>query len=203
MGCLFLFLFFLLGRFFFLTLGSLRCQSTSCHGTRCCFLAQPCLNHIEKTQLRTDIPRRQTKRTEDTQDNNDALTLLRLQQHVLRLTTAQAALENIQTLCMRLLCTTLPVHKIVEHLTQPSAASTACESGLKPRLTLLKKQSNNDNCRSHNSCGKNLPELLPPQKECCLGATNTPISKPAMMCTLPTCHNQVAELPNVNRLHLL
>ena len=26
--------------------------------------------------------------------------------------------------------------------------------------------------------------------------TNTPISKPAMMCTLPTCHNQVAELPN-------
>ena len=82
----------------FLTLGSFRCQSTSRHGTRCCFLAQPCLHHIEKTQLRTDMPRRQTKRTEDTQDNNDALTLLRLQQHVLQLTTAKAALEDIQTL---------------------------------------------------------------------------------------------------------
>ena len=93
MGCLFLF--FFLGRFLFLTLGSFRCQSTSRHGTRCCFLAQPCLNHIEKTQLRTDM---QTKRTEDTQDNNDALTLLRLQQHVLQLTTAKAALENIPTL---------------------------------------------------------------------------------------------------------
>ena len=48
--------------------------------------------------MRTDMPRRQTKRTEDTQDNNDALTLLRLQQHVLQLTTAKAALEDIQTL---------------------------------------------------------------------------------------------------------
>ena len=82
----------------FSTVGSFRCQSTSRHGTRCCFLAQPYLNHIQKTQLRTDMPRRQTKKTENTQDSNDALTLLRLQQHVLQLTTAKAALEDIQTL---------------------------------------------------------------------------------------------------------
>ena len=82
-----------------LTLGSVRCQSTSCHGTRCCFLAQPYLNHIKKkTQLRTDMPRRQMKRTETTEDKNDALTLLRLQQHVLKLTAAKAALEGVQTL---------------------------------------------------------------------------------------------------------
>ena len=84
--------------FLFLTLGSFRCQSTSRHGTRCCFLAQPYLNHIKRTQLRTDMPCRQTKKTENTQDCNDALTLLRLQQHVLQLTTAKAALEDIQTL---------------------------------------------------------------------------------------------------------
>ena len=82
----------------FSTLGSFRCQSTSRHGNRCCFLAQPYLNHIKKTQLRTDMPRRQTKKTENTQGGNDALTLLRLQQHVLQLTTAKAALEDIQTL---------------------------------------------------------------------------------------------------------
>ena len=41
---------------------------------------------------------------EDTQDNNDALTLLRLQQQVLQLTTAKVALEDIQTLVQRLLC---------------------------------------------------------------------------------------------------
>ena len=66
---------------------------------RCCFLAQPYLNHSKKkTQLRTDMPRRQTKRTKTTEDKNDALTLLRLQQHVLKLTAAKAALEGVQTL---------------------------------------------------------------------------------------------------------
>ena len=72
MGCHFLFFFLLSWAvFLFLTLGSFRYQSTSRHGTRCCFLAQPYLNHIEKTQLRTDMPRRQTKRTENIQDNNE------------------------------------------------------------------------------------------------------------------------------------
>ena len=44
------------------------------------------------------MPRRQTKKTETTQDKNDALTLLRLQQHVHQLAAAKAALEDIQTL---------------------------------------------------------------------------------------------------------
>ena len=44
------------------------------------------------------MPRRQKKGTESTEDNNDALTLLRLQQHVLQLTTAKTALEDIQRL---------------------------------------------------------------------------------------------------------
>ena len=44
------------------------------------------------------MPRRQTKKTETTEDNNDALTLLRLQQHVLQITAAKAALESVQTL---------------------------------------------------------------------------------------------------------
>lgn len=44
------------------------------------------------------MPRRQKKGTETTENNDDALTLLRLQQHVLQLTTANTALEDIQTL---------------------------------------------------------------------------------------------------------
>ena len=44
------------------------------------------------------MPRRQKKGTESTEDNDDALTLLRLQQHVLQLTTAKTALEDIQKL---------------------------------------------------------------------------------------------------------
>ena len=153
-----------LGVFLVFNTGSFGCQSTSRHGTRCCFLAQPYLNHITETQLRTDMLRRQTKTTENTQDSNNALTLFRLQQHVLQLTTAKAALEDIQTLVHETTCPTLPVHKIVEHCTQPSVASIACESGWKPMLTLLSK-SNNDNCRSHNGCGKNFQELPPPPPE--------------------------------------
>ena len=81
-----------------LPVGSFGCQSTSRHGTWCCFLAQPWLNCWQKTQVRTDMRRRQKKRTESTEDNNDVLTLLRLQQHVLQLTTAKTALEDIQRL---------------------------------------------------------------------------------------------------------
>ena len=44
------------------------------------------------------VPRRPRKVTGSTEDNNDALTLLRLQQHVLQLTEANAALEDIQKL---------------------------------------------------------------------------------------------------------
>ena len=56
--------FFYSSIFLFLTLGSFRCQSTSRYGTQCCFLAQPYLNHIKKTQLQTDMMRRQTEKTE-------------------------------------------------------------------------------------------------------------------------------------------
>ena len=43
------------------------------------------------------MPRRQKKET-DSAGNNDALTLLRLQQQVLQLTTAKTALEDVQKL---------------------------------------------------------------------------------------------------------
>ena len=43
------------------------------------------------------MPRRQKKET-DVAGNNDALTLLRLQQHVLKLTAAKTALEDVQQL---------------------------------------------------------------------------------------------------------
>ena len=79
-----------------LPVGSFGCQSTSRHGTRCCFLAQPCSNHCQETQVRRHAASAE-KGTEST-DNNNALTLLRLQQHVLQLTTAKAALEDIQRL---------------------------------------------------------------------------------------------------------
>ena len=61
------------------------------------------------------MPRRQKKGTESTEDNDDALTLLRLQQHVLQLTTAKTALEDIQKRYTRPSYTTLPVNKTVEH----------------------------------------------------------------------------------------
>ena len=61
--------------------------------------------------------------------------------------------------------------------TQPSAASIACDSGLKLRLTLLRKQSNSDNCRSHYSCGKKRQELPPHRREYWQEAINIPVSK--------------------------
>ena len=44
------------------------------------------------------MPRRQKKGTESAEDTNDALTLLRLQQHVLQLTIAKTARDDIQRL---------------------------------------------------------------------------------------------------------
>ena len=52
---------------------------------------------LYKAVQRPDMPRRQKKET-DLAGNNDALTLLRLQQQVLKLTTAKAALEDVQKL---------------------------------------------------------------------------------------------------------
>ena len=54
------------------------------------------LNSVQ-SRPRPDMPRRQKKET-DSAGNNDALTLLRLQQQVLQLTAAKAALEDVQKL---------------------------------------------------------------------------------------------------------
>ena len=56
-----------------------------------------CRLNSAQADLRPDMPRRQKKDTDST-GSNDALTLLRLQQQVLTLTTAKTALEDVQRL---------------------------------------------------------------------------------------------------------
>ena len=57
------------------------------------------------------------------------------------------------------------------HLRGNPQTPLACASGWKPMSTLLRKQSNNGNCRSYNSSENNSQELPPPQKERWLGAS--------------------------------
>ena len=92
------------------------------------------------------------------------------------------------------LCTFLGFTTSTSVRTEPQATSATPEEK-KKSLAVISRAGKH----LHNDIAKAIKALEQKKR---LGATNTPVSTPAMMCTLPTCHDQVGELSSAWPLHL-